>query len=361
MTNMNKFMRPELEKFAGYAACKSPEVLSEEILGLGVIKLDANENVYGPSPSVTRALGHLTDVHIYPDSCQTELRKALSTYTGVASENIVAGSGSDQLIDLLVRMFVGPGDEVVTFTPTFAMYKFFTDLAGGKFIAVPRDDDYNVVLDRFPEVLSPRTKLIFIAMPNNPTGTPVPLETVHILLETGLPVVVDEAYYEFTGQTLAGSVGKFPNLMVLRTFSKWAGLAGLRVGYGLFPDEVALKLNAIKDPYCVNTAAVIAARVSLDDLDYLMDKVRLIIRERERLFKALQEFEFLRPFPSSANFILCRVSGKDAGEIQLLLEQRGILVRHFNSPKMENSLRFSIGRPQDTDRLVGELQNIGEA
>jgi histidinol-phosphate aminotransferase len=326
-----------------------------------VVKLDANENVYGPSPAVTRALGQLNDVHIYPDSCQTELRKALAQYAGVPSENIVAGSGSDQLIDLLVRMFVSPDDEVITFTPTFAMYKFFTDLAGGKFIAVPRDNDYQVVLDRLPEVVSDRTKLIFIAMPNNPTGTQVPLETVYTLLQTGLPVVVDEAYYEFTGQTLADKLNQYPNLIILRTFSKWAGLAGLRVGYGLFPDEVARKLDAIKDPYCVNAAAVTAARASLNDLDYLMDKVKLIIQERERLFQALQEIYYLKTFPSAANFILCRVEGKNGAEIQSRLEQRGILVRYFNSPNMENSLRFSIGKPHDTDRLLTELLKIGEA
>lgn len=361
MTNINEFIRPELDKFAGYAACKSPEILTEEVRRLGVVKLDANENVYGPSPLVIEALGQLDDVHIYPDSCQTELRKALADYTGVARENIVAGSGSDQLIDLLVRMFVGPGDEVITFTPTFAMYKFFTDLAGGKFIAVPRDDDYNIVLDKLPELLTKRTKLVFVAMPNNPTGTPVPLEIVYRLLETGLPLVVDEAYYEFTGQTLAQSIGKFPNLMILRTFSKWAGLAGLRVGYGLFPNEVARKIDAIKDPYCVNAAAVTAARVSLKDLDYLMGNVLLIIKERERLFTALKNIHYLQPFPSAANFILCRVKGKNAAEIQRVLEERGILVRHFNSPMMENSLRFSIGRPLDTDRLIVELRKIGEA
>jgi histidinol-phosphate aminotransferase len=360
VTEINKYFRRELEKFSGYAACKSPEALDEETRALGVLKLDANENVYGPSPKVKAALASLNDAHIYPDSCQTELRKALAVYTGVSAEHIVAGSGSDQLIDLLTRLFVATGDEVLTSTPTFAMYKFFTELVGGKFVAVSRDDEYNLIPEKLIKAISKKTKLIFIAMPNNPTGTQIPVEAVKKIIDTGVPVVVDEAYYEFTGQTLAPELDNYPNLMILRTFSKWAGLAGLRVGYGLFPMAVAEKLDAIKDPYCVNAAAVTAARESLKDVDYLMGNVKLMTSERDRLFAALSSIKYLKPYPSAANFILCKVKAKIALQIQVVLERRGILVRYFNSPQMENCLRFSIGRPEDTDRLIAELRRIEE-
>lgn len=210
---------------------------------------------------------------------------------------------------------------------------------------MPRDRDFNFTPEKLLSAVSNKTKLIFIAMPNNPTGTQVSKRTIEKILETGLPVVVDEAYYEFTGQTMAPEIGKYPNLMVLRTFSKWAGLAGLRVGYGLFPEDVATRLDAVKDPYCVNTAAVVAARESLKDIDYLIGNVRLIVSERERLFQALGGIEYLKPYPSAANFILCKIKDKDAAQIQRVLERRGILVRYFNSPQMENCLRFSIGRP----------------
>ena len=360
MTDINKFMRRELEKFSGYAACKSPEALDDETRAIGILKLDANENVYGPSPRAKAALASFNDAHIYPDSYQTKLRKALAVYTGVSADHIVAGSGSDQLIDLLIRLFVNPGDEVLTSTPTFAMYKFFTELVGGKFVAVQRDDDFQLVPERLIRAISKKTKLIFIAMPNNPTGTQITIDAVKKIIETGVPVVVDEAYYEFTGQTLAPELDTYPNLMILRTFSKWAGLAGLRVGYGLFPVTVAEKLDAIKDPYCVNAAAVVAARESLKDVDYLMGNVKLMISERDRLFQALSLIKYLKPYPSAANFILCKVKSRIALQIQVLLERRGILVRYFNSPQMENCLRFSIGRPQDTDRLIAELQRIEE-
>ncbi len=148
-------------------------------------------------------------------------------------------------------------------------------------------------------------------MPNNPTGTQIPLEAVKKILETGLPVVVDEAYYEFTGQTMATELDKYPNMMVLRTFSKWAGLAGLRVGYGLFPKTVAERLDAIKDPYCVNAAAVVAARESLKDVDYLMGNVKLMISERERLFEALSAIKYLKPYPSSRQLHPVQGQGQD--------------------------------------------------
>lgn len=360
MMDISKFMRSGLNKFTGYSACKSPDVLDKEIRQLGVLKMDANENPYGPSPKVKRALSNLDDIQIYPDSCQTELRDELSAYTGVDAEQIVAGSGSDQLIDLIIRLFVNPGDEVVSFTPTFAMYKFFTELSGGEFVPIPRDEEFNVVLDNLSEYLSPKTKLIFIAMPNNPTGTQVSKATVDRLVNTGFPIVVDEAYYEFTGQTFSGELGKASNLMILRTFSKWAGLAGLRIGYGLFPPRVAERLNAIRDPYCVNTAAMIAAKESIRDVEYLQKNVKLIIGERERLFSDLSNLGYIKPYPSSANFILCKIHKRDAFEVQKRLESQGILVRYFNSPLMENTLRFSIGKPEDNDRLVKELQNIGE-
>jgi len=149
-------------------------------------------------------------------------------------------------------------------------------------------------------------------------------------------------------------------LMVLRTFSKWAGLAGLRIGYGLFPPVVADYLMKIKLPYNVNVAAIVAVRESLKDLDYLMDNVRAIIAERERLFNELQKLKFLKPFPSRANFILCSVLGSLAGELCQKLQKRGIQVRYFNTSVLQNYIRISVGKPEHTDILIRALQKIGE-
>jgi histidinol-phosphate aminotransferase len=179
------------------------------------------------------------------------------------------------------------------------------------------------------------------------------------VLDTGVPVLVDEAYYEFTGQTVAPLMEQYPNLMVLRTFSKWAGLAGLRIGYGLFPPKIAGYLMSIKEPYCVNAAAMVAVRETLKDIDYLMANVKTIIAERQRLFTGLEKLGWLRPYPSQANFILCAVEKGSAADLQRELEERGILVRYFDQPLLRNCIRISVGRPADTDILLKTLKEIG--
>ncbi len=359
---IERLVRPELAAFGGYAASKSPQTLKGkvEVPVEDIIKLDANENPYGCSPRVARALADYTDINIYPDSGQAELRKQLQGYTGVDASHIVASGGSDQLIDLIMRLFLEPGDEVINCVPTFAMFRFFTDLCGGRSIDVPRDKDFAIDVAAIKKAVTKKTKLIMLATPNNPTGTITPREDVLKVLDIGVPVVVDEAYYEFTGETVAPLVGKYDNLMVLRTFSKWAGLAGLRVGYGMFPDRIADYLLRIKEPYCVNVAALVAVRESLEDVDYLMRNVKTIIAERERLFSQLEGIGWLRPYPSQANFILCSVLKGGAKELQQRLEDRGILVRYFDQPLLKDSLRISVGRPEQNDILVEMLNELGE-
>jgi len=357
-----RLIRPELVGFVGYAASKSPETLAGkvEVPIEEIVKLDANENPYGCSPKVNAALAAYPDLNIYPDAGQTELRKLLQEYTGVSSENIVAGAGSDQLIDLILRLFLEPGDEVINCVPTFAMFRFFMGLSNGRLVEVPRDENYAVRVDAVKAAVTRRTKIILLATPNNPTGTVIPRQDILQILDTGVPVVVDEAYYEFSGETMAPLVNQYQNLIVLRTFSKWAGLAGLRIGYGLFPPKIADCLLRIKEPYGVNAAATVAVRESLKDRDYLMDKVNAIITERERLFAELKKLEWIKPFPSQANFIFCTVLKGKAGELQQQLQRKGILVRYFDQPHLQNSIRISVGKPEDTDALIKVLRELGE-
>ena len=361
-TGIEKFIRPDLINFGGYAASTSPETLEGkvEVAVEDIIKLDANENPYGCSPRVNRALASYPDINIYPDSGQQELRKQLQKYTGVAREHIVAGAGSDQLIDLIMRLFVAPGDEVINCTPTFAMFNFFIKLGNGIQVEVVRDGNFGVDVAGVKRAITKKTKLILLATPNNPTGTITPRKDILEILDTGLPVVVDEAYYEFTGETVAPLVGKYKNLMVLRTFSKWAGLAGLRIGYGLFPTKIAGYLLRIKEPYCVNVAALVAVRESLKDVDYLMKNVKTITAERERLFSRLKGIGWLKPYPSQANFILCSVLKGRAKELQKKLVERGILVRYFDQPLLRDCVRISVGKPEANDILIEALSELGE-
>jgi histidinol-phosphate aminotransferase len=239
------------------------------------------------------------------------------------------------------------------------MFRFFTDLVGGVSVEVPRYKNFAVRVDSVIQAITAKTKLILLATPNNPTGTITPKEDILRILESGLPLLIDEAYYEFSEQTVAPLVSSYPNLMVLRTFSKWAGLAGLRIGYGMFPERIAEYLMNIKEPYCVNAAAMAAVRETLFEIEYLMINVRKIIAERERLFGLLEEFNWLKPYPSQANFILCSVLNGRADALKNKLEDRGVLVRHFNQPLLAEFIRISIGRPQDSDMLVKVLQEIG--
>ncbi|GAJ03242.1 unnamed protein product, partial [marine sediment metagenome] len=232
-------------------------------------------------------------MNIYPDAGQTELRKLLAEYTGVDVEHIVASNGSDQLIDLILRLFVEPGDEVINCVPSFEMFRFGTELCGASLVEVPRDENYAVNVKAVKAAIGKKTKVIFLANPNNPTGTIIPQPDILEILNTGLPVVVDEAYYEFSGETVLPLINQYRNLMALRTFSKWAGLAGLRIGYGIFPPEIAGYLFRIKPPYNVNVAALVAVRESLKDIDYLMGRVKAIIAERERLFIELKKLKWL--------------------------------------------------------------------
>jgi len=359
---IERLIRPDLVMFDGYSAREAPETLEDKI-GIpaeGILKLDANENPYGCSPAVNQALAKYPEFNIYPDTEQTELRTLLSGYAGIGADHIIADSGSNRLIDLILRLFVESGDEVITCIPTFEMFRFSTSMCGGTLIEVRRDDNFNVDTRAVKAAISKKTKVIFLANPNNPTGNLVPQKDILEIADTGLPVVVDEAYYEFSGETIIPLVEQYQNLMVLRTFSKWAGLAGLRIGYGIFPPRIVDYLLEIKIPYNVSVAAMVAVKESLKDRDYLMKNVRAIVSERERLFDELKKLKFLKPFPSRANFIFCSVLNGNASDIHQMLQRKGILVRYFNRPLLQNSIRISIGKPEHTDALIKALREVGE-
>ena len=371
--NIKKLIRPELANMKSYAPIEPTEVLSRraELPVDKVVKLDGNENPYGCSPRVYQALAAYPYYHNYPDPEQRELRKALEEYTGLGRRHIVCGMGSDELIDLVLRLFLEPGEEVVNCPPTFGMYPFSTDICGGRVVDVPRTEDFALDVSSMKKALTKKTKVIFVASPNNPTGNITSEKEIMELVDTGKIVVVDEAYFEFSNATVADSVPSYPNLVVLRTFSKWAGLAGLRIGYGFFPVDAADYLMKIKPPYNINAAAQAAVLASLADMEYLRANVARIVAERERLFGKLKELDWLRPHPSQANFILCSLSYSPpchsegakrpknlAKGIWQQLRKKGIFVRYFDTPRLKNCLRISVGRPEDTDALIEALRTL---
>jgi len=358
--NIKKLIRPELVTMKGYVPIEPTEVLSQraELPSGKVMKLDGNENPYGCSPKVYQALATYPYYHNYPDPEQRELRKALERYTGLGRQYILCGMGSDELIDLILRLFLKPGDEVINCPPTFGMYPFSTDVCGGRVVDVTRIKDFALDIAGIKKALTQKTKAIFVASPNNPTGDIATEKEIMELVGTEKIVVVDEAYFEFSNVTMANVVPSHNNLIVLRTFSKWAGLAGLRIGYGFFPVQIADYLMKIKQPYNANAAAQAAVLASLADIDYLRANVVKIVRERERLIGKLKELTWLRPYLSQANFVLCSLSKGKAKEIWQQLRKKGIFVRHFDTPGLKDCLRISVGKPEDTDALVKALKEV---
>jgi histidinol-phosphate aminotransferase len=358
--DIEKMIRGDLSRLRAYQPIVPPDVLSERA-GVpieGAIKLDGNENPYGCSPRVGRALADYPFYHIYPDAEQREVRKALAEYVGVDAAHIVAGAGSDELIDLILRLFLEPGDRVINCVPTFGMYPFCTEICGGKVTNVPREKSYAIDIEGIKQAVDEKTKVIFVTSPNNPTGNITPQSDILELVRLGKMVVIDEAYYEFSGTTIAPMVPKHENLIVLRSFSKWAGLAGLRIGYGIFSTLITEQLLKIKQPYNINLAAHVALQESLADIEYLRDTVQKITSERERLFRKLGELEYLRPFPSQANFILFAVDKGNARDVYEGLQKRGIFLRYFDTPLLKNSLRVSVGKPEHTDALIEALKQM---
>ncbi len=361
---MKDIVRPEIVAMRAYTPIVPFEVLSAR-LGRQpgeIVKLDANENPYGASPKVQEALAQAKYLHIYPDPEATALREAISEYTGVPKEYLMAGMGADELIDLVLRVVLSPGDGVIDCPPSFGMYPFSTAVNGGQYISVPRHDDFRLDVAGIEQAVAenPKAKVLFLCTPNNPDGSLISDDELRRLLALPLLVVVDEAYFDFVQgrESYLSGVQEYDNLVVLRTFSKLAGLAGLRIGFGAFPQWLLPHLWKIKQPYNVNVAANVAALAALADGEWLAEKTALIIEERGRLQEALSAFDFLEPYPSHSNFVLCRVNGRSARDLKLNLEQEGVFVRYFAKSGVDNCIRVSVGRPFDTDALVAALQKV---
>ncbi len=350
-------VQPHWLSLEDYQAVDPPEVLAARtgIPESRIVKLNANENPYGPSPKVREAMGRLDRIHIYPDPQQLAMRKAIGDYLEIAPDHIVVGNGSDEIIDLLLRAFIAPGDTVINCPPSFGMYPFTTHVCGGVTVAVERDDRYAVDIPGVIVAAGKGAKTVILASPNNPTGNSIPWESVALLLQQGLVVIVDEAYREFGGQSLVPMVMDNPGLIVLRTFSKWAGLAGIRVGYGVMAPDMAAVLMRAKPPYSVNQAAETAVLASFDGLAGLRERVGWIIDERDRMNHLLETLPGVVPWPSEANFILCDVPEGKGRAVYEGLAAHGVFVRYFSNARIKDCIRISVGTPEQTIQLMAAL------
>ncbi|KAH9757914.1 Aminotran 1 2 domain-containing protein [Citrus sinensis] len=310
---------------------------------------------------VREALGQLKFPYIYPDPESRRLRAALAKDSGLESDHILVGCGADELIDLIMRCVLDPGDKIVDCPPTFTMYEFDAAVNGAAVVKVPRKSDFSLNVELIADAVErEKPKCIFLTSPNNPDGSIINDEDLLKILEMPILVVLDEAYTEFSGlESRMEWVKKHDNLIVLRTFSKRAGLAGLRVGYGAFPLSIIEYLWRAKQPYNVSVAAEVAACAALQNPIYLEKVKEALIKERERLFKLLKDVPFLNPYPSYSNFILCEVtSGMDAKKLKDDLAKMGVMIRHYNNKELKGYVRVSVGKPEHTDALMECLMHL---
>ena len=359
----SRFIVPSnILKIEPYLPGKPEEELMRE-LGLNhVIKMASNENCFGPSPSAMEAMKTAVErVHRYPDGNGYYLRKALSEKLGVAFEHIILGNGSADLIEMIARTYLEPGSNTITADQTFLMYRNATLGMNAECKTITLQD-FTFDLKAILKAVDARTRLIYIANPNNPTGTIVKRRVMESFLKqvpSGILVVLDEAYFDYVEDPEYASglefLDRYKNLIVLRTFSKIHGLAGIRIGYGIMCDEIIVNLNRIRAPFNTNSVAQAAALAALTDTDHIRLSRETNHLQREWLQDKLGALNV--PFvPSVTNFVLLPLRDSERIFKELLI--RGIIVRSMRSLSCDDGLRVTIGKPEENQAFLDSLQSI---
>jgi len=342
--NLDVLVRKNIRQLTPYSSARS------EFKGAAEIFLDANENPFE------------TGLNRYPDPLQWKLKERVSALKGVPVEQIFLGNGSDEAIDLVVRIFCEPRvDHIITLPPTYGMYQVSADIADVAVVGIPLTADFQPDVEAILAAANPQSKILFICTPNNPTGNNVDLETIQTLAQRfpGI-VVVDEAYTDFSDQpSCLTLLSDLPNLVVFQTFSKAWGLAGLRLGMAFASKEIIGLFNKVKPPYNLNQLTQQAAlKILTEDVAKKDEMVQTLLQERAQLILALQNLPFVEKiYPSDANFILVKVDNAVAW-YQFLVE-KGIIVRsRANVRLIEGSLRITVGRPDENAALINALSNV---
>jgi histidinol-phosphate aminotransferase len=354
---------PYLTGLIPYSPGKPIEEVERELGIAESVKLASNENPLGPSPMAVRAAQEaLPEIHRYPDGSGYRLRHALARHWSVSPDQILLGNGSNEILELVGRCFVSPGDEVVYAEQSFVVYDMVAQVTGAAKVRVPLKD-FTHDLEGMRAAVSPRTKLVFIGNPNNPTGTAVSLGDLEAFLETVPPavvVVLDEAYYEYLPPALQPDALRYVRagrlLLVLRTFSKIYGLAGLRIGYGIGPEPLIALLNRAREPFNTNSLAQAAATAALQDVDHVA-KTRSANEAGRKFLTDRCQALGLQVVPSVANFLLVDVGRPGAAMADALL-RHGVIVRPMTGYGFGTHLRITIGTAQENERCLAALRAV---
>lgn len=360
---MKKLARQGVADLVPYPPGKPIEELERELGIKGSIKLASNENPLGPSPLAVRAIKNaLHTLHRYPDGSGFYLRSKLSEKFGVPIERIILGNGSDELIGLIIRTFLSSGQQVVQPFPTFLVYETMVKGAGGMMTSVPLSD-FKIDLNEIANALTPQTKIIFVNNPNNPTGSLLSQGDLRFFLREipdGIIVVLDEAYVEFVSEAEEASgmdlLEAHPLLVVLRTFSKLYGLAGLRIGYGFSSEEVIDYLNRVRQPFNANTLAQVAATAALDDAEFVSETLKTVREGISYLYQGLEEAG-LTYIPTHTNFFLVRVP-QGAQRIYERMLRQGVIVRAMDGYGLDDYIRVNAGLPEENRRFIETLKKV---
>lgn len=341
-------VRKDIVQMEGYQPGEQPSTAD-------YIKLNTNENPYPPSPRVREALtAELDRIRLYPDPMATRLKEKIAEIHQAPLENILVGNGSDELLTIAVRTFADKGDCVASPSPTYTLYKTLCEIQGARYVPVEYREDYSLNEDLVPS----RAKIVFVANPNSPSGTVLPEESLAKIASSIAGVlVVDEAYVDFARKNCLGLLKKHRNVIVLRTFSKSFSLAGLRVGYALADKEIISNFAKVKDSYNVSRLAIEGGLAALSDLEWTRSNIRKVIATRRRLVWGLEELGFF-VYPSEANFVLARHDAFPADQIYRQLKRKKILVRYYDTPRLKNCLRISVGTDQEIARLIVQIAEI---
>ncbi len=347
---MSPGFQPHIERMAGYVPGEQPRAGE-------FIKLNTNENPYPPSPRVAEAIARALDgrLRLYPDPVGSEFRRVAARLHGVEPEMILVGNGSDDLLTILTRAFVAPGDTVVYPTPSYILYQTLVDLQDARRVEVPFSADWGIDPAAFAV---DGARLAFLANPNSPSGTALtPDRVAELARRFAGPLVVDEAYGDFAETNCVALVREFPNVIVTRSFSKGYGLAGLRLGYLIARPEVVAGLIKVKDSYNCDTLSLVGGTAALEDQDYLALTRSRILATRRRLSEAVRALGYHVP-ESQANFIWC-VGGPPAAHVyQALKDDWKILVRLMCYPGLADGLRITVGTDAEIDRLLVALRTL---
>jgi len=360
---MKSLTTKEIKNLVPYPPGKPIEELERELGISGSIKLASNENPLGPSPLAARAIiENVNKINRYPDGSGYYLKARLSETYGITPDRIIIGNGSNNLIELAIRTFLTRGRDVIQAFPTFLFYEKITKSAGCRLISVPLKD-FRIDLEGILKAVTKKTGLIFINNPNNPTGTALSREEVRNFLGS-LPediiVVLDEAYIEFvTDRGTADGLellGYYPRLIVLRTFSKLYGLAGLRIGYGFSSPEIIEYMNRVRQPFNVNLLAQAAATAALDDKDFIAETLRTVREGLDYLFSNLRELG-VEYRTTQTNFFLIKspLGGRKTYELML---REGVIIRNMESFGLVDYIRINVGLPEENKKFIMALKKV---